>query len=403
MPRRHVAAGALGFVLVVASSACSLLPSTPTDQPADTSPSAVTSAAPSSGISGASESSAPPAEPPQTCARVEGMAPREMAGRMLAVGVTTYESAEQAVDEGVRHLFIGSQTDQSILNGQGDPARSLAALEKRAGEPLTVSVDEEGGLVQRLSEIVGELPSAKEMAETMSPEQVRDLMAEHGKKIRDLGITVDFAPVVDLAGGQNVSDNAIGSRSFSADPQVVADYARAYSEGLQQAGVTPVLKHFPGHGHATGDSHLGAVTTPPLEQMQANDLLPFRELVDVEGMAVMVGHVEVPGLGEPLPSSVNPAAYKLLREGGYGPRHDAPGFDGVIYTDDLTGMKAVTDRYPGPEAAVAALEAGADVALAAAGAVEIPDVVEAIRVAIDDGRIPEERVRDSVNRTCVPE
>ncbi|WP_296214818.1 glycoside hydrolase family 3 N-terminal domain-containing protein [uncultured Corynebacterium sp.] len=379
------------------------MPSTPTDQPADTSPSAVTSAAPSSGISGASESSAPPAEPPQTCARVEGMAPREMAGRMLAVGVTTYESAEQAVDEGVRHLFIGSQTDQSILNGQGDPARSLAALEKRAGEPLTVSVDEEGGLVQRLSEIVGELPSAKEMAETMSPEQVRDLMAEHGKKIRDLGITVDFAPVVDLAGGQNVSDNAIGSRSFSADPQVVADYARAYSEGLQQAGVTPVLKHFPGHGHATGDSHLGAVTTPPLEQMQANDLLPFRELVDVEGMAVMVGHVEVPGLGEPLPSSVNPAAYKLLREGGYGPRHDAPGFDGVIYTDDLTGMKAVTDRYPGPEAAVAALEAGADVALAAAGAVEIPDVVEAIRVAIDDGRIPEERVRDSVNRTCVPE
>ena len=142
-------------------------------------------------------------------------------------------------------------------------------------------MDEEGGLVQRLSEIVGELPSAKEMAETMSPEQVRDLMAEHGKKIRDLGITVDFAPVVDLAGGQNVSDNAIGSRSFSADPQVVADYARAYSEGLQQAGVTPVLKHFPGHGHATGDSHLGAVTTPPLEQMQANDLLPFRELVDV--------------------------------------------------------------------------------------------------------------------------
>ncbi|WP_408924883.1 glycoside hydrolase family 3 N-terminal domain-containing protein [Corynebacterium sp. YSMAA1_1_F7] len=379
------------------------MPSTPTGQPADTSPSAVTSAAPSSGIFGASESSAPPVEPPQTCARVEGMAPREMAGRMLAVGVTTYESAEQAVDEGVRHLFIGSQTDQSILNGQGDPARSLAALEKRAGEPLTVSVDEEGGLVQRLSEVVGELPSAKEMAETMSPEQVRDLMAEHGRKIRDLGITVDFAPVVDLAGGQNVSDNAIGSRSFSADPQVVADYARAYSEGLQQAGVTPVLKHFPGHGHATGDSHLGAVTTPPLEQMQANDLLPFRELVDVEGMAVMVGHVEVPGLGEPLPSSVNPAAYKLLREGGYGPRHDAPGFDGVIYTDDLTGMKAVTDRYPGPEAAVAALEAGADVALAAAGAVEIPDVVEAIRVAIDDGRIPEERVRDSVNRTCVPE
>ena len=400
MPRRHVAAGALGFALLVASSACSL--STPTDQPTDTSSSGTTtSAAPTSGTSGAAESTAAQADDRPTCTQVEGKAPRDMAGRMLAVGVTSYESAEQAVDLGVRHLFIGSQTDRSILNGQGDPARSLAALEKRAGEPLTVSVDEEGGLVQRLSEIIGELPSAQQMANTMSPEQVRDLMVKHGKKIRALGITVDFAPVVDLAGGQNVSDNAIGSRAFSADPKVVADYARAYSEGLQQAGVTPVLKHFPGHGHATGDSHMGAVTTPPLEKMQDNDLLPFRELVGVKGMSVMVGHVQVPGLGKPLPSSVNPEAYKLLRKGGYGPKQDAPGFDGVIYTDDLTGMKAVTDAYPGPEAAVAALAAGADVALAAAGAVEIPDVVAAIRTAIDDGRIPEDRVRKSVDRTCI--
>lgn len=400
MPRRHVAIGAVACALLVASSACSS--STPTDQPTASSTSASTSAASSSAGSPPTGSTAAEAEKQQACTQVENKAPRDMAGRMLAVGVTSYESAEQAIDEGVRHLFIGSQTDRSILNGQGDPARSLAALEKRAGEPLTVSVDEEGGLVQRLSEIIGELPSAKEMAETMSPDEVRDLMAEHGKKIRDLGITVDFAPVVDLAGGQNVSDNAIGSRSFSADPKIATDYARAYSEGLQEAGVTPVLKHFPGHGHATGDSHMGAVTTPPLEQMHANDLLPFRELIDVDGMAVMVGHVQVPGLGAGLPSSVNPAAYKLLRDGGYGPQHDAAGYNGVIYTDDLTGMKAVTDRYPGPEAAVAALAAGADVALAAAGAVEIPDVVEAIRKAIDDGRIPEEHVRDSVNRTCNP-
>lgn len=328
----------------------------------------------------------------------------ELAGRLLGVGITDFESAVEAVDLGVRHLFIGTHTDKSLLNGQGDPARSLAALEKRAGEPLVVSVDEEGGLVQRLAELIGPLPSAREMAETMTPGQLRAMMAEHGRKVRELGITVDFAPVVDLGVGAEISDNAIGSRAFSTDPVVAADYARAYAAGLLDSGVTPVLKHFPGHGHATGDSHLGGVITPPLDQMHGADLLPFAELVGMEGVDVMVGHVQVPGLdgaagpGAEVPSSLNPAAYELLRAGGYGPEGSAPGFRGVIYTDDLTGMKAVTDLHPGGDAAVAALEAGADIALAAAGAVSIPEVVEQIRTAIAEGRISEEHVRAAAER-----
>ncbi len=351
----------------------------------------------------------------------------------MAVGVTDFASAQQAVDAGVRHLFIGTGSDYSMLNGQGDPERSIAALEKRAGEKLTISVDEEGGEVQRLSSIIGKLPSPRQMAATMSPEQVRGLMAEHGRKLRKLGVTVDFAPVLDLGGAEDISANGIGSRAFSADPQVVAKYGRAYADGLRDAGITPVFKHFPGHGHAKGDSHLGTVVTPPLEVMEKQDLVPFRQLGSMGAApandqrpesggapgsasgdsarpapandqrqapadqrpvpAMMVGHMQVPGLGENKPSSINPAAYKLLRDYN---------FHGLIVTDDLTGMKAVSDQLTGPEAVVAAVSAGADQALAAAGGIDVPAAVDGLAKAISSGKIPRERAIASADRGCLP-
>lgn len=333
----------------------------------------------------------------------------ELAGALLAVGVTDYEQAERAVDLGVRHLFMGTGADFSILNGQGDPSRSLASLQERAGGDLVISVDEEGGLVQRLSGVVGELASAKEMAQNNTPEQVRGMMFEHGKKMRDLGITMDFAPVLDLAGGENVEDNAIGSRSFSDDPAVVSQYATAYAQGLLDAGITPVMKHFPGHGHAQGDSHMGTVTTPPLDQLDQQDMVPFAQLANMPGMAAMVGHMQTPGIdgqgaiGAELPASLNPAVYQLLRAGGYSQGAVAGGakpLAGPIFTDDLTGMKAVTNLHPGPDAAVASLEAGADQALTAAGSIRVEDTVAAVRKAIEEGRISSEHVHDAVIRAA---
>ncbi|WP_426717874.1 glycoside hydrolase family 3 N-terminal domain-containing protein [Corynebacterium auriscanis] len=380
------------------------------------------------------------------CESLRDATDRQLAGRLMAVGITDFASAQQAVDAGVRHLFVGTGSDYSILNGQGDPARSIAALERRAGEKLTISVDEEGGEVQRLSGIVGKLPSPREMAATMTPQQVRAMMAEHGRKLRALGVTVDFAPVLDLGGAQDISANGIGSRAFSADPRVVATYGRAYAEGLRDAGIVPVFKHFPGHGHVKGDSHLGTVVSPPLSVMENQDLLPFRQLAtmgtesvgdrpapagasapgragqpgsgragqpapssagdssrETAGQsrpaepvrpdpAMMIGHMQVPGLGDKKPASINPAAYKLLR---------SYKFNGLIVTDDLTGMKAVSDQLSGPDAVVAAVSAGADQALAAAGGIDVPAAVEALTQAISSGKIPRDRAIASADRGCV--
>ena len=379
----RVAASLVSAAAILAVTACSSPFGTPTDP--------TESAAPA-------ESSSAEAVPTDDRGaaddREDAVPAAELAPKLLAVGVTDYAHAEAAVDAGVRHLFFGTGADFNMLNGQGDPARSIAALEKRAGEPLTISVDEEGGLVQRLSGLIGELPSARQMAETMTPEQVRGMMAEHGRKMAELGITVDFAPDVDLAGGEEISDNAIGSRAFSADPKAVTDFARAYAQGLLDAGITPVIKHFPGHGHASGDSHEGAVTVPPRAELEKADLVPFQELSQMPGVKVMVGHLQSPDINPDAPGSVSPAVYQLLRDGWAGGK----GYSGAVFTDDLTGMKAITDRYPGSESVVAALSAGADQALTAAGAIDVNEAIANITATIESGKIPREKAEEAVAR-----
>jgi len=154
-----------------------------------------------------------------------------------------------------------------------------------------------------------------------------------------------------------------------------------------------VLKHFPGHGHASGDSHEGGVVTPPLSDLMTNDLVPYRELAQVPGTAVMVGHMQVPGLTGTDPASLSPAAYSLLRTGGYG---GLP-FTGVVFTDDISSMGAINQRYTVAQAALKALQAGADIALWITTD-EVPGVLDALEAAVADGRLDPKNVDASVLR-----
>lgn len=404
-PRAVLAAAAVAAPLLLAG--CSGTGPGSGDAPGPTSVTGADGAATTTATTAAGSASSPATgtDAAGDPACVADLDTRQRAARTLAVGVTGFDDAAAAVDQGVRHLFIGSGTDMSILNGRGDPSRSLAELERRAGEPLTVSVDEEGGEVQRLAEVAGELPSARRMAATMTPEQVRALMADHGRAIRALGVTVDFAPDIDLDGGADATAGVIGSRAFSPDPATVTAYATAYAQGLLDAGVTPVVKHFPGHGHASGDSHTGSVSTPPLDSI-GPDLEPFAALSRMPGVGVMVGHVQVPGLdaatgggdgvrGAETPSSVNPAAYRMLRDGWPG----AAPFHGTVYTDDLTGMKAISGTMDGPASVVAALRAGADRPLTTESH-DVAAMVDAVVAAVDDGTLRAEDLARAAGADC---
>ena len=235
-----------------------------------------------------------------TPALLASMSTRDKLAQLLMVGVTGEADARTVVaDHHVGGIFIGSWTDLSMLtNG------AMTAIAASAGPlHLAVSVDEEGGRVSRLSSLIGSAPSARELAQSESAEQVYQLALERGRKMRRLGITVDMAPVVDVT--DSAADTVIGDRPFSAQTAVVTEYARAYARGLRSAGLLPVLKHFPGHGHASGDSHTSGVVTPPLDELQDIDLVPYRTLVAEGPVGVMVGHMQVPGLTGNEPASLN--------------------------------------------------------------------------------------------------
>ena len=311
---------------------------------------------------------------------------RDKLAQLLMVGVQNAADARAVVtDNHVGGIFIGSWTDLSMLTDGSIPDIAGAA----GPLALAVSVDEEGGRVQRLSSLIGSQPSPRVLAQTKTADEVYQIALQRGQAMRGLGITVDFAPVVDVTAAPD--DTVIGDRSFGSDPAVVTQYAGAYARGLRDAGLLPVLKHFPGHGHGSGDSHTGGVVTPPLADLQNNDLIPYRTLVGEGPVAVMLGHLQVPGLTGSDPASLSPAAYNLLRNGGYG----GPPFGGVVFTDDLSSMAAISARYGVSEAVLRALQAGADVALWVTTA-EVPAVLDRLEQAVNAGELSQQRVDDAV-------
>lgn len=310
-----------------------------------------------------------------TCAdRVAQLAPRARLAQRLMVGVDpTKPDAARAVvaDHGVGGVFIGG-TATNLLKGD-----ALAPMRAASPLPVFVAVDEEGGRVQRIDELDGSMPSARVMAQTMTPDQVHALAKRRAEQLRARGVTLAMSPVLDMTSQPR---GVIGDRSFGTDPAKVTEFAGAFAAGLRDAGMLPVFKHFPGHGRASGDSHTGAVTTPPLDALRTSDLEPYRRLLPAGPSAVLLGHLTVPGLTGNDPATLSPAAYRLLRQ--------ELGFNGLVFTDDLGAMKAVTDRFKLPDAVLAALRAGADVALWTSGD-PVGPVLDRLQAAADAGQLPD--------------
>lgn len=271
-----------------------------------------------------------------------------------------------------------------------------AQLHELAAAPLLVAVDQEGGRVRRLKERDGfpAFPTAEELGRcglercAESAAAMAQLLAEHG-------INFNLAPVADLQLNPASPIIARYGRSFSSSPACAAACCRAFIEAHHQHGVACCLKHFPGHGSAKGDTHLGFVDIT--EDWQEIELEPYRPLIrDGLADAVMTAHVVHRGL-EPhgLPASLSPAVTALLRE--------RLGFTGLIITDDLQ-MKAVTERYGYGEAVRLAVLAGADMLIVGGNLSRSPTALAegaaAVQELLDQGLITEERINTSLARTA---
>lgn len=394
--RNLVAVATAASIVIAAASACDTDSSSGAAASMGSSSAAVGASggqSPSSAARSSAGSAASSAVVPVGCGATElkSMSLREKLGQSIVVGVTgTADARSLVAAEPVGGIFIGSWTDKSIIT---DPA-NLASVQSLSDVPLMVTVDQEGGRVSRLSALGIDSPSARELAQSDTPEQVRAVGARIGKQLKDRGITVDFAPVVDVS--DESAGEVIGDRSYSNDPQVVTEYAQAFADGLESAGVMPVFKHFPGHGHGSGDSHLGVVRTPPLAQLEQSDLVPYKTLLAQPGNAgVMVGHLIVPGLtvGD-TPASLSRKAIQMLRTGKpYG----GPAFNGVVFSDDLSGMGAISQRYSIQEAALRFLQAGGDIALWISTDA-VSTVLDSLEAAVRRGALKESTVNASVVR-----
>ncbi len=297
-------------------------------------------------------------------------------------------AVQSLVAAGVGGIILFGSYAPSTLPG------NLAALRRTApdGVPPVVMTDEEGGEVQRMANLVGTMPWPRTMAATMSVAQVRALAEQVGRRMRAAGVTMDLAPVLDLSDSSGPdAAHPDGPRSFSVHAPIATAYGLAFAAGLLQAGVIPVVKHFPGLGQASYNTDFGPASVPPLSVLEAGSLRPFQAAIAAGVPAIMVGNASIPGVTGGLPASLSASAVTGLL------RHRL-GFRGLILTDSLSALAVQDAGYAVPQAAARAIEAGADLVLfnTADPAATVNAIIASITSAIMSGRMSVTQLDDAV-------
>ena len=256
--------------------------------------------------------------------------------------------------------------------------------------PLWVSVDQEGGRVARLKAPFTEWPPMAVLGRSGDAALAGRFGAALASELRAVGITLDYAPVLDIH--TNPKNPVIGDRALAEDADSVARLGAAIIRGLQENGVAACGKHFPGHGDTSVDSHLDLplVEHPP-DRIRRVEFVPFREAIKAGVAFIMTAHVLVPSLDEEKPATLSARVVQaLLRE--------ELGFPGVILSDDLE-MKAIAKAYAVPDGAVEAIAAGCDGLLICSGDANTQAAtLEALVYAVEQGRIPYTRLEDALKR-----
>ena len=256
--------------------------------------------------------------------------------------------------------------------------------------PLWVSVDQEGGRVARLKAPFTEWPPMATIGRSGDLELAARFARALASELRAVGITLDYAPVLDVF--TNPVNRVIGDRALSDKAADVARFGARIIRELQSEGVAACGKHFPGHGDTSADSHFELpLVEHPVERLREVELVPFKAAIAAHVAAIMSAHVFLPALDEDRPATLSKRIMSsLLRE--------ELKFDGLILSDDLE-MKAVADKYSVPSAAVLAVEAGCDgLLICSANHTLQAETLEALVHAVEEERLRESRVEDSLRR-----
>ncbi|WP_379147206.1 beta-N-acetylhexosaminidase [Paenibacillus sp. sgz500992] len=350
--------------------------------------------------SAATATATAPATPMQSAAsgsdtiesKLANMTLEEKIGQMLLVGIDGIKldtQAKRMIAEDKIGGIILYKDNISNLKGMVSLINDLKKSNAENPVPLFMSVDQEGGKVSRMPDEYAAIPSNGSVGAADNSGAAGTMGKLLARELLSAGYNMDFAPVLDI--NSNPDNPVIGDRSFGNTADLVSRLGIAEMKGIASEGVIPVVKHFPGHGDTSVDSHLELpVVNKTAAQLAKLEWQPFEAAIQENADAVMVAHILFPELDSDKPASLSRAIIgKLLRE--------EMGFQGVVITDDLT-MGAITEHYTLAAAAVDTVQAGSDILLVAHEYGNEQAVRKALLASVQSGTIKESRIDESVYR-----
>lgn len=323
---------------------------------------------------------------------VNSMTLDEKIGQLLIVGFEgTY--VDEDITDLIKNKYLGGiiffRNNVESLSGVISLTNELRGLNSENKVPLFISVDEEGGLVSRVPNEFIKIPSAEYIGAFDNKGKCYELGSIIAEELKVMGYNMDYAPVLDILSNHN--NTVIGNRAFGNNAETVSRLAVNTMKGIQDKGVISVVKHFPGHGDTTVDSHYGLpLVEKNLDELKALEFIPFENAIKNGADAIMVSHILLENVDSDNPASMSKIIISDIL------RNDM-NFKGVVVTDDMT-MGAIVENYDIGEAAVKSINAGSDIVLVCHGYDNEIKVFNSIKEAVNNGTISEERLNESVYR-----
>lgn len=324
--------------------------------------------------------------------QIKSMSLDEKIGQLVIVGLDGYEAdehARQMIEEYRVGGFILFTSNIQNSNQMLELLNSLKSINRANKVSLFLSVDEEGGRVSRLPDEFLKLPSNKIIGKLNNSSVSHQVGSIIGEELKSFGMNMDFAPVLDI--NSNPKNPIIGDRAFGTGPNLVSKLGMQTMKGLQSQNIIPVVKHFPGHGDTSTDSHVGLPRVDnDLKRLRSFELKPFARAIENGAEAVMVAHILLPEIDPDNPASFSKTIITdvLRLEMNY---------DGVVITDDFT-MGAIVKNYNIGKAAVKSILAGSDIVLVCHDFEKQKAVISALKDAAQSGQLPMDRIDRSVTR-----
>ncbi|WP_341480013.1 beta-N-acetylhexosaminidase [Paenibacillus dendrobii] len=322
--------------------------------------------------------------------QLNNLSTEEKIGQLVLVGMdgTTSSEATQELIEKYHvggFIFYKNNIENTLQALQ--LFNDLKANNKSNPVPLWMSVDEEGGRVSRMPNDFVKVPTSRAIGDKDSTDLSKGIGGILGQELSGFGLNMDFAPVLDI--NSNPKNPVIGDRSFGNKADLVSRLGIATMEGLRAQKVVPVVKHFPGHGDTSVDSHIGLpVVNNDLSRLRKMELIPFKEAIDNRAEVVMIAHLLMPKIDPDHPASFSKKIITdLLR--------NELNYQGVVISDDMT-MGAIEKNYDIGNASVSAILAGGNIILVGHDYEKEKTAIEALKTAVKDGKISEDVLNNRV-------